>query len=113
MDRVSVRKVFLIGLVVWIVGAVVVALTTRTGEVTNASVYDVGLLVTGAGAVIVLISWIMALVASAALGSWGWFVVVLILGLVGVFIPIMVIYSFAGPTRGSTSPRPQLPLPVG
>jgi len=111
MNRATVRKVFVLGLVVWIVGAVTVALTTRSGQVSNTSVYDVGLLLNGMGAVITVLSWLMALVASAALGRWGWFIVTLILGLFGV-IPMMVIYSFFGPTRGWER-APQRPMPVG
>lgn len=105
MGRATVRKVFLVGLVVWVVGAVLVALSTRSGQVQNAGVYDAGLLLVGIGAVIELISWIVALVASASLGRWGWFIVVLVLGLIGGFIPIMVIYSFVGPTRRHTAPQ--------
>lgn len=112
MNRATVRKVFALGLVVWIVGAVLVALTTRTGQITSTSVYDVGLAMTGAGAVITFLSWIMALVASAALGRWGWFIVTLILGLIGV-IPMMIIYSFLGPSRGMESRAPRRPMPVG
>lgn len=105
MGRATVRKVFLLGLVVWIVGAVLVALTTRSGQAQSSSVYDAGLLLVGIGGVIELISWILALVASASLGRWGWFIVVLILGLIGGFIPIMVIYSFVGPTRRHMAPE--------
>lgn len=104
MSRATVRKVFLTGLVVWVVGAVLLLLS-NSGNAANGTVYSAGLLLAGIGAVIVVVSWIMALIASAILGRWGWFVVVLILGLIALPV-VMIIYSLLGPsTRRVLRPR--------
>ena len=96
MSRATVRKVFVTGLVVWVVGGVLLLLS-NSGHPTNNTVYSAGLLLAGIGAVIAFVSWIMALIASAVLGRWGWFVIVLILGLIAMPL-VMIIYSLIGPT---------------
>lgn len=98
MGRAGVRKVFLVGLVAGVVGGLIVSLSGRTGSIPSADVYYVGLFLIAAGAVIEVGSWIMAMVGSAVLGHWGWFIVLLVLGVIGVIVPIMIIYSFLGPT---------------
>lgn len=104
MSRVIVRKVFVTGLVVAVAGAVILALSTQEGVAPTSHRYQAGLLLAGIGGLIALISWIMALAGSALLGRWGWFVVVLILGLIGLLLPVMIVYSVIGPTR--RRPRP-------
>lgn len=99
MSRASVRKVFVTGLVVWIVGAVLAALSTRSGQGSGSTLYAAGLILVGIGVVIEVISWIIALISSAVLGRWGWFIVTLILGLIGLLLVIMIIYSLVGPTQ--------------
>ncbi len=99
MSRATVRKVFVTGLVLWIVGAVLAALSTRSGQSASNSLYVAGLILVGFGGLIEIISWIMALVSSAVLGRWGWFVVTLILGLIGLLLVIMIIYSLIGPSQ--------------
>lgn len=99
MSRAVVRKVFVTGLVVWVVGGILAFLTMKGGQSPNSSVYAAGLALVAIGAVIDVISWIMALVSSAILGSWGWFFVLLILGLIGLFVIVMILYSVIGPTQ--------------
>ncbi len=99
MNRVTIRKVFVTGLVVAVVGAVVLALATQQGAATTSRWYEAGLLLAGIGGLITLVSWIMALAASALLGRWVWFAVVLILGLIGLLLPVMIVYSVIGPNR--------------
>ena len=99
MSRASVRKVFLTGLVVWIVGAVLAALSAKSGDQGGVSgLYATGLVLVGIGGIIDVISWILALVSSAVLGRWGWFLFTLILGIIGAVLIAMVIYSFFGPS---------------
>lgn len=99
MSRVSIRKVFVTGLVVAVAGAVVLALSIQEGAATTSHRYQAGLLLAGIGGAITVLSWIMALVGSALLARWVWFVVVLILGVIGLLLPVMVVYSVIGPTR--------------
>jgi hypothetical protein len=99
MSRTSIRKVFVTGLVVWIVGAVLVLLATGGGQVANSELYSAGLILAGIGALIDVVSWILALVSAAILGRWGWFVAILILGLIGLLLIVMIVYSVVGPTR--------------
>lgn len=108
MSRATVRKVFVTGLVLGVVGAVLVALSARSGQSTGNSLYVAGLVLVGFGGLIEIISWIMALVSSAVLGRWGWFVVTLILGLIGLLLVIMIIYSLVGPSQRREVTRPAI-----
>jgi hypothetical protein len=107
MSRATVRKVFLLGLVLAIVGAVLAALTMRGGQAESSTVYAAGIALAGIGALIEVISWILALISVALLGRWGWFVVMLILGVIGLLLIVMVVYSFVGPTS-HRNPRQQM-----
>ena len=99
MSRATVRKVFVTGLVLWVVGAVLAALSARSGDSGSHTLYVAGLILVGFGGIIEVISWIMALISSAVLGRWGWFIVTLILGLIGLLLIIMIIYSLVGPSQ--------------
>ena len=99
MSRATVRKVFVTGLVVWVVGGILVLLTMKGGQASNSSIYTAGLALLGIGGVIEVVSWIMAMISSIILGRWGWFIVLLILGLIGLLLIIMIIYSILGPTQ--------------
>lgn len=54
----------------------------------------IALLVFLVGGVAGFIAWIMGLVKTAQIGRWGWFVAVLLLGMLGTLI-----YGLAGPTE--------------
>ncbi len=99
MGRATIRKVFVTGLVLLIAGGVIVLLSQRAGQSPNSPADQAGLLLSAFGGLIELISWILALIATAALGRWGWFVVVLVLGLIGLLLPVMIVYSVVGPSR--------------
>lgn len=62
-------------------------------DMNNAMLTGIGALLVGIGNLVALIAWIGALVWTARLGRWGWFVVLLIFNGVA-----MLIYIFAGPT---------------
>lgn len=62
-------------------------------DMNNAMLTGIGVLLVGIGNLVALIAWIGALVRTARLGRWGWFVVLLIFNGVA-----MLIYIFAGPT---------------
>ncbi|HEY1352601.1 MAG TPA: hypothetical protein VGF67_23520 [Ktedonobacteraceae bacterium] len=71
---------------------------------TLSSMHNPGLVLAGLAALIVagllvLISWIGALVRTAQLGRWGWFVCLIVLS--GI---TLLIYIFAGPTTPANQP---------
>jgi hypothetical protein len=81
----------LIGL---LVGAII---TTDSGgthvtSVGNPAVFAVGLLLTCAFGVVALVAWIFALIRTAQLQRWGWFVCMFVMGSL-----VSLIWSLAGP----------------
>ena len=99
MSRATVRKVFVTGLVVWVVGMVLMLLTHPSGQAPNTTAYTAGLMLVAIGVLVGIVSWILALISSAVLGRWGWFIVTLILGIIGLLPVVMIIYSLVGPTQ--------------
>lgn len=109
MQRSTTRNLYLIGLVLGIIGAVLYfvaaaqslsadgTVNVSSGSATLALVGVVALIV---GGVFSLIAWIGALIKTAQLGQWLWFVLVLLLG--GTVI-MMLVYIFAGPTKPANS----------
>ena len=69
-------------------------------DMNNSLLTGIGALLVALGSLLALIAWIGALIKTARLGRWGWFVFLLLLS--GI---TMLIYIFAGPT---TSTRPSL-----
>ena len=73
------------------------ATTDATGAVTGASATAgifglLALAAYGIGVILALIAWIGALIKTATIGAWGWFVAVLLLSGLGTLI-----YAIAGP----------------
>lgn len=109
MQRSTTRNLYLIGLVLGIIGAVLYfvaaaqslnadgTVNVSSGSATLALVGVVALIV---GGVFSLIAWIGALIKTAQLGQWLWFVLVLLLS--GTVI-MMLVYIFAGPTKPANS----------
>lgn len=104
MSRATVRKVFVTGLVVWVVGGILALLTMKGGPASSSAAYSAGIALLAIGAAIDVVSWILALISSAMLGRWGWFAVTLILGLIGLMLVVMIIYSLVGPTQRRNQP---------
>jgi hypothetical protein len=117
MSRATVRKIYLPGLVLAIIGAVlwVIAMqgghtvTTQSGATGmapgNGLLSGIGTACLVIGGILSFIAWIGALVGTAMLGRWGWFVALLVLNLIGLGLIIMLVYCFAGPTeRSGTTP---------
>src|SRR5581483_6318759 len=67
-------------------------------DMNNSMLTGIGALLVAAGSLLAFIAWIGALIKTARLGRWGWFVFLLIFS--GI---TMLLYIFAGPT---TSTRP-------
>ena len=84
----------------WIVAAIAclaLLATTHTHQAGTSPVTPAFYLILAASAIAMLVFWIGALVRLAQLDSWGWFVAVLFLHLIGLGIVGMVAYAIAGP----------------
>ena len=110
MSKSTSRTLFLLGLLIWVIGAVVFGMSpdgskliSNPGNITGFQQVT-GLMATGGylvmalGGILILLSWIGGLVRTAVLGRWGWFIVLLILGLIGLLVLIQLVYVFLGPT---------------
>ncbi len=114
--RKSVSRTLYLLAIVCSIGAVVLVFlglngTTITALPSNASYTEVinsvnnpALVIAGAavaviGSILALIAWIGALIRTAQLGRWGWFVCLLVLS--GI---TMLVYIFAGPTTPARQP---------
>jgi len=109
------RTLYLLAIVCYIGAAVLGFLglngTTITTLSSNASYTDVinnvsnpalllaGLALAAIGGILALIAWIGALIRTAQLGSWGWFICLLLFSGLA-----MLIYIFAGPTIPANQP---------
>jgi hypothetical protein len=109
------RNLYLLALVFAIVAIVLIVLSASGSTVntiqngsysipTVTSIGNPGLFFAGIGLAVVggifsLIAWIGALVRTAQLGRWGWFVCLIVLS--GI---TMLIYIFAGPTTPANQP---------
>jgi len=108
------RNLYLLALVCAIVAVVLIFLSVpgvtlssfQNGSygISTASIGNPGIFVAGIGLVIVgsvlsLIAWVGALVRTAQLGRWGWFVCLIVFS--GI---TMLIYIFAGPTMPANQP---------
>jgi hypothetical protein len=60
----------------------------------------VAFLVYGVGGILAFVAWLGALIKTARLGQWLWFVLVLLLSWTGI---MMLVYIFAGPTKPANS----------
>jgi len=83
--------------VVWLVAlSLAVLMRSSVQGRVSAGLFLLGMVIVAAGAVMV-ITWIGALIKLGTQSKWGWFVGVLVLGLIGLGIVGMVAYSLAGP----------------
>jgi hypothetical protein len=95
----------------WVVGAVsmLVFFMTAHTHTTSSSITAAGTspiaviawLLVIAASIVMLVTWIGALIRLGQLGRWGWFVLVLVLQLIGLGILGMVAYAAAGPAHAS------------
>lgn len=111
MKKSTSRNLFLLAILLYIVGIVLfvygasgsdfnnlsnLAASGRlfiSADMSNPLLTAIGVLVVALGALLILISWIGALIRTAQLGRWGWFVCLLVLS--GI---TLLIYVFGGPT---------------
>ncbi|HEY1349322.1 MAG TPA: DUF5652 family protein [Ktedonobacteraceae bacterium] len=67
-------------------------------DMNNSMLTGIGALLVAAGSLLAFVAWLGALIKTARLGRWGWFVCLLIFN--GI---TMLIYIFAGPTTSARS----------
>jgi cytochrome bd-type quinol oxidase subunit 2 len=114
MERKTSRNLFLSGIVLAIIatilfvvsGGIAAANATPDGQVSGgaASVFVilsiVAVVIYIVAGILAFIAWIGALIKTARLGEWVWFILLLILGGTGI---MMLVYIFAGPTKPADS----------
>ena len=81
----------------WIVAAIAWLALLATTHNSQGGASPAFYLILVASAIVMFIFWVGALVRLAQLDSWGWFVAVLFLHLIGLGIIGMVAYAIAGP----------------
>lgn len=113
--------IFLVGLVAAIVGGVLFGVGAASQHVASdltAGNYSslgttggIGAVIAAVGGLLIFISWISALIRTAIIGRWGWFVVMLLLGLI--ISPLlwlwMLIYLIAASDHPRTMQQPVAP----
>ena len=85
--------------VVFLKGASVHTSATSASAFATTPASAAAWLILGIASLVMLVLWIGALVALGQEHGWGWFVVVLVLQIVGIGIVGMVAYALAGPER--------------
>ena len=114
MERSTSRNLYLIGLLLVIIatvllivggGAAAAATTTNPdGTVSTTAGAGIGILlivsfiVYAIGAILTFVAWIGALVKTAKLSQWVWFILLIVFS--GI---TMLVYIFAGPTKSANS----------
>ena len=107
MRRSLVRIFYLSGLAVAVVGVVILLLSLASGVTTttnayggttttpnNTALFVVGIVIISLGSLAVTVAWIGALIRTAQLGEWTWFVLLLVLQ--GI---TLLVYVIAGPDQ--------------
>ena len=123
MRRSLVRIFYLSGLAVAAVGVVLLLLSLASGVTTttnayggtttpnNTALFVVGIVIICLGSLAVTVAWIGALIRTAQLGEWAWFVLLLVLQGIA-----LLVYVIAGPDQTrQTAPirHNESPPPMG
>lgn len=117
MERKTSRNLYLVGIVLFIVASVLLVVasgaavatanpdgTINTGAGTGLGILAiVSTLLFIVGGILATIAWVGALIKTARLGQWMWFVLLLIFS--GI---TMLIYIFAGPTQPKAVAAPSM-----
>jgi hypothetical protein len=116
MRKSTSRWLYLGGIVIAIIATILLVVslqgsstsTSASGTTTVTSIGNPGLLSVSVilyviSGIIAAVGWIGALVKTARLGRWGWFICLLLLS--GI---TMLVYIFAGPTTPVSSAQPQV-----
>ena len=113
MPRLLSRILYLLSFFVALVASVVVYFSLRMAPATNATTFTArnvillaGILI-GVAIILALAAWIGALIKTARLARWSWFIVLLLISWLA--IP-MLIYIFVGPQTRAGQPQANQPL---
>lgn len=110
MERKTSRNLYLSAIVLAIIATIVIVAASVVaagnaspdGTLSDSAAATFGILTIVAtiiyivAGILAFISWVGALIKTARLGQWVWFILVLLLGGTGI---MMLIYIFAGPTE--------------
>ena len=118
MERKTSRNLYLSGIVLAIIATIlfvvssgIAAANAPDGQVSGGaeSVFVilsiVAVVIYIVAAILAFIAWIGALIKTARLGEWVWFILLLILGGTGI---MMLVYIFAGPTQPKAVAAPSM-----
>jgi len=108
MTRASTAKLYIGGFVIWLIGVVIVfgSMAASQGSNQPGAGAAIGYILAAAGGLAMLVGWIFALIRTAQAKRWGWFIALLVLGLIGLQIIVMAAYLIAGPREGESLTRP-------
>lgn len=110
MTKSLVTKIYGGGFIVWLIGLILIFASQKGGALAG-----IGIALLTIGGIALLVGWIMALILTAQAKRWGWFIALLVLGLIGLQLIIMLIYLIAGPGERETAmaPAPMSSTPPG
>ena len=110
MTKSLVTKIYGGGFVVWLIGIILLFASNKSGALAG-----IGIALLTIGGIALLVGWIMALILTAQAKRWGWFIALLVLGLIGLQLIIMLIYLIAGPSEreSAMAPAPMSTTPPG
>jgi len=117
MSKALSRTLYLLSILAWIIGGLLLArglmgstiLPNGTiSHIAHPGSVRIGLIVLIAGGVLAFIAWIGALIRTAQLGRWGWFVCLLLFSGIA-----MLVYIFIGPKYPARPPMPVTTPPYG
>jgi hypothetical protein len=97
-----------ISAIVFFMTAQTSASSTGASAIGTSPISVIAWLIVGVCGIVMLIMWIGALVRLGQLHSWGWFVFMLVLQLIGLGIIPMVAYAVAGPQDEGVVTRPSV-----
>ena len=104
MTKSLTAKLYGIGFVVWLIGIVIVFATVTSNASHQVGAGAVlGYSLAALGGIAMLVGWIMALVITGQARRWGWFIALLVLGLIGLQIIVMAAYLIAGPRENQVA----------
>lgn len=123
MTKATVSRIWVVGLVLVLLGILVSIigiamagptidrgdlnntqyLLTEMSRTTGGIIGIIGLVAVAIGGLLQFVAWILAIVVSAIMNRWVWFVALLVLGVVGLEFFVMLAYVIAGPTESRSS----------
>jgi drug/metabolite transporter (DMT)-like permease len=114
--------IFIVGVVAAIVGAVLFGVGAQASQQLSSQLTSgnysglsgtggIGVVIAGIGGLLIFLSWISGLIRTAIIGRWGWFLFLLILGIIvsPLLILWMLIYLIGAADHRREVQRPMAP----